>query len=146
GKPGEAGAVEIDPAMVDVIRVLIRIEAADPKCDLILLWIEMIHATNEPFALRNGRGLFRLRVDPVNMIPAAAFAHPDEFAAFGQESQESLVRIIEERFAFFIDKSFDLARFAIDGDDTHDLMAALVVKEAELFRIGGPLAISDRPR
>src|SRR5262249_23937316 len=153
----EPRAVEIDAAIMDVIGILRRINAAGPEPDLAILHIDAIDEADQPFALgdlvfhRAGR-----LIDQVQMGPAVALRHPDDFAGRLDhllKISASLiiaslinVSVVDERVARFIDDRAHRTRFAINADDAQGLMAALIVEEHEFLAGPIPMEVADAPR
>jgi hypothetical protein len=69
------------------------------------------------------------RIDQIEMVPAIAFGHPDNFASGIKEISMNLVGIVNERFADFLSDGSHLSRYCIDADQADDLMAPLIVEE-----------------
>ena len=126
----EAGAVEVDAVVVDEVRILSGIHAARAEPDLALVFVDAEHVAHDPFALgdllldRAGDAVIEIQV-----VPAVAFRHPDDFLAVGDVEAVTLARVRKERFRLLADDRSRLAGQAVDRNDAIDLMTALVVFE-----------------
>ena len=131
---------------MDVVRVLLRMDAAGAEPDLALGLVDAVHAANDPGALGDlvldlpGLGVVKIKV-----VPAVAFRHPDQFPAAIEIVQEVLARIIDERGALLIDDRLDRAAGGIDGQEPQRLVSALIVDEGEAAGIGGPAVVLHAP-
>ena len=91
---GEARAVEVDPVVVDEVRILARIHAARAEPDLALLFVDAEHVAHDPLALgdlllhRTGDAVIEVQV-----VPAVALRHPDDFLAVGDIETVTLARV-----------------------------------------------------
>ena len=146
GHPREAGSVEFDPGVVDVVGVLAGLGPVGPEPDLAGFFVDSIDAADEPFALRDlvldSPGP---RVHEVEVVPAVPLGHPEDFIRLVEELQVDLVRVVDERRRRLLDQGLGVARLGVDGDDPEDLVASLVVEEGESFRVGRPPPLVDAP-
>ena len=69
------------------------------------------------------------------MVPAVAFAHPNQLARVIQPFEEVLPAVVDEGFALLIHDRAGFAGFRIHADNPQDLMAALIVTKREAARI-----------
>lgn len=146
GEFDQVGAVEINAGKVDVVRILIGINPSELKPDLALFVIDAIDFVDDPFAFGDlvfGRAGFT--VEEVEVIPAVAFGHPDDFLGFLKPMVVFFSGVADESLRGFGDERGGLAGFRIDGDDAEDLMSALVVEEGELRGVGIPVEIREAP-
>ena len=146
GEFNQIGAVEIYTGEVDVVRILIGINPSELKPDLALFVVDAIDFVDDPFAFGDlvfGRAGFA--VEEVEVIPAVAFGHPDDFLGFLKPMVVFFSGVADESLRGFGDKRGGLAGFRIDGDDAEDLMSALVVEEGELRGVGIPVEIREAP-
>src|SRR5687768_6289960 len=78
----ESSTVEIDPVIVDEVRILARIHSASGKPDLTRGLIDLFHTANHPVTFRDlilyasGDAVVEIEV-----IPAIPLGHPDHFPA-----------------------------------------------------------------
>ena len=82
GEFGETGAVEIDAAILDEVRILSRNQSAGLEHNLPLGVVHKHDIAHQPFAL--GDLILHLAGDAVvqvQMLPAVAFRRPDDFLA-----------------------------------------------------------------
>jgi hypothetical protein len=132
GQRGEAGPVEVDPVVVDEVRILPGIHAARGEPDLPLLLVDALDVADDPLALRDLlRRLAGYAVVQIQVIPPVALRHPDDFLAVGDIEAVPLAGVAEERLRFLGQDRPRLCRGRVDLDDPVDLMAALVVLERE---------------
>src|SRR5262249_3354928 len=80
----------------------------------------------------------------VEVVPAVALRHPDDFAAAVHVVAISLCRVTEERFRLLADEGARGARLRIDLDDAKHLMAALVVLEGDGAAVTAPQQLGLR--
>ena len=146
GQRRESRAVEVHSTEVHVIRILLRPDAARAEPDLPTFVIHAFHAAHDPLATGNLVLDFAgFCIVKVKMIPAVAFAHPDDFSRFVQVVSEAFRRVIDERRALLVDDGARLSAGRVHLDDPQRLMAALVVQKREAFRIRGPSYFRDTP-
>ncbi len=94
----QARAVEVDAVVVDEVRVLARIHAARAEPDLALLLVDAHDVPDHPVALgdlvlhRAGRAIVQIEV-----VPAVALRHPDDFLAVGDIEAVALARVRRRR-------------------------------------------------
>ncbi len=98
GQTHETGPVEIDAAKVHVIRVLVSPQAAREEPHFTLFGINVDDVANHPGALRDpvlqspGGD-----VTQIEMTPAVALAHPQQFVCLVQPMSPSLIGVVDER-------------------------------------------------
>ena len=94
----EAGAVEVDAVVVQEIWILAGRHAAGAEPDLALVLVDLLDVTHHPVTLRDlvlhGAGL---AVVQVQVIPAVALGHPDDFLPVRDVVAVLLPGIAEER-------------------------------------------------
>ena len=138
-----------------------RCHAAGAEPQLPLLFVDLDHVAHRPRALgdlvlhRAGRA-----VDQVEVVPAVALRHPDDFLAVGEVVAIALAGlqrrgaavVIEERLRLFGDHRARGAGVRVDFDDAIHLVAALVVFEREAaavlapHQVGQVVRIREQPR
>src|SRR5262249_36650673 len=122
----EATAVEIDPVVVDEVRVFAGIHAAGLEPDLALLFVYLLDAAHHPFAFRNlvlhlaGHSIVK-----IEMIPAVALRHPDDLFPVANVTAVLLARITEKRLRLFADNGARFTRGGVNLDHAVELMPAL---------------------
>ena len=154
GESRQPGAVEIDPIVVREVRILAGIHAAGAEPDLPLDGIDVLHGAHDPLAfgdlvLHRAGGA----VVEIQMVPAVAFRHPDDFLAVVHVVAELLAGIGEravrgavgeERLRLFRDDRARGAGRRVDFDDAVDLVSALVVFEGQRPAVLAPLELGHR--
>src|ERR1035437_2506719 len=82
GERREPAAVEVDPVVLQEIRILLRIHASRPEHDLFVGLVHALHAAYEPVPFRD-LVLDRAggAVHEIKVRPAVALRHPDELLA-----------------------------------------------------------------
>ena len=147
GEIDQAGAVEVDAAIMDVIGVLPRMDAAGAEPDLALGVIDAVDAADDPLA-SGDLVLDRARfpVDQIEVVPAVALGHPDDLAGRRQFFQVKLGIVVDEGGAGFVDDGAGLAGLAVDADQAQGLVAALVEEKNKLLAEGVPVWLADAPR
>ena len=146
GEKRQARAVEVDAAIVDVIRVLIGVNAAGAEPDLAVLLVHAVHAAHHPFAPRDlVLHLPGLRIVEVEVVPAVALRHPEDLVGRVEVAVELLAAVVDERLALLVDDGAGAAGLGIHRDDAQDLVAALVVEEREPARIRRPAIFLNAP-
>ena len=82
GQRHQPGPVEVDPVVVHEVRVLARIHPARAEPDLPLVLVDLQDFAHDPVALRDlvlhGPGDAVVQIE---MVPAVALGHPDDFNA-----------------------------------------------------------------
>ena len=116
-----------------VIRVFLLAQTACHEPDFASRLIDVQHLTHRPCTFRDlvFHGAF-LRVVEVEMAPAVAFAHPDEFVRVVQPVPPRLLGVVDEGLRGLLDHHAHRARFRIHGEHAIKLMASLVVVEVKL--------------
>ncbi len=110
GENDQAAAIEIDPAIMDVIGILVGVDAAGAEPDLPRLVIDAIDAAHHPTPL--GDLVFHsagVGVVEIEMVPAVALRHPDDFIRFIEIVGEELAAVVDEGFALFVDDGAGVA-------------------------------------
>ncbi len=131
---------------MDVVRVLAWMDAAGAEPDLPLGLVHAIDTANNPGTFGDlVLYLPGLGVVKIEMVPAVAFRHPDQFAGTVEVVQEILARVVDERGALLLDDRLDRTACGIDREEPQDLMAALVIDEGEAAGIGGPAVVANAP-
>jgi hypothetical protein len=87
----------------------------------------------------------RLQIDEVEVVPAVAFAHPDEFVGVVEVLDEGLVVVVEESLAFLVHHRGDFPGLGVDREKSHNGVAALVVAEVEARAVAAPVLVADGP-
>jgi hypothetical protein len=143
GEGCEAGAVEIDAGIVEVVGILIFVKAHDAQLDLTFFHIHVFDAAQDPLAAGDGV-LYRagFGIAEVKVIVAVALAGPEEFAGGVEPVEKGLLRVVHEGIGFLIKERAGFA-VAIYGDDAEELMAALIVEEVEGGAVGSPVVFAD---
>src|SRR5262249_14701582 len=125
GQSREAAAVEIDPVVMDEVRVFARIHAAGLEPYLALLLVHFLDAAHDPIAFRDLiLHLASHAVVKIEMAPSVALRHPDDLPAVGQIVAVLLSRIAEEGLRLFADDGARLAGAGVNLDHAIDLMPA----------------------
>jgi hypothetical protein len=149
----ESGAVEVHPAQVQVVGILSGLDAAREEPDLPGLGVHGFHTSDDPFPAGDlilhlaGRDV----VEP-EMAPAVAFGHPQQFTGLREPFVPGLGGPVDEGGAGFVgdDPGLQGSGFAglgrgpgprVDAQHAKDLMATLVVDEAELAAVRRPLDV-----
>jgi hypothetical protein len=136
----QAGAVEVDPVVVDEVRVLPRIHAARREPDLAGVLVHLDDAADGPFA--PGDLVLHLSGDAVvqiEVVPAVALRHPDHFLAVGDVVAKALAGVAEEGPRLLGHDGARRAGRGVHLDDAEDLVAALVVVERDGRAVAAPL-------
>ena len=144
----QAGAVEIDPVVVDEVRILSRIHAARLKPDLTLFFIHLFDGAHHPVSFCDLiLHLARDAVVEIQVTPAVPLRHPDDFPSVVQFITNLLAGVsrigdqrpvIDERLAFFSNDAAGLSGCGVHFDDAVHLMSALVVLKRESPAILAP--------
>ena len=146
GENGEVGAIEIGAAYLNIVGVLVWHDAADVKPYLPFIAIDPLDTANHPVSFGDlilhlaGEGIVE-----IEMIPAVALRHPDNFVGVVEIFDELFAGVIDKGFAVFVDDRRCIAGFGVDGDEAEDLVSALVVEECETGGISGPTKLRNVP-
>ena len=135
----EAAAIKVHPAEVEVVGVFVFAQTAGEEPDLALGIIDMKDFSHGPCAL--GDLVFSFAgfgVVQVEVAPAVAFAHPEEFAGGVQPVTPGLLSVVDEGLGGFFDDDAHGACFCVCGQDAVKLMTALIVIKVELTAVWGP--------
>ena len=147
GQDHQLGAVEIDPGVVDMIRILIRHDTAGAEEHLPTLRVHMLNAADHPISTGDlilHRAL--TGIVKVEVIPAVAFRHPDQLPSIVQAMQETFAGVIDEGGTLFVHDSPRFTRVRFHGNHAQHLVAPLVVKELNLRRVRCPVNLAETPR
>ena len=98
GQPHQSAAVEIHSTGVQQIRVLIRKNAARPKPHLPVRLVDEVDVAHYPLAGGDGVLEFAgVRINQVQVPPAAALGHVDDFVGPLQPVHEAQVQVLGVR-------------------------------------------------
>lgn len=132
---------------MDMIWILVGVHPTGLEVDLACGHLHSIDATDD---LRASRDLVKHLASATNvsiqMIPAIALGHPNNFIRLTDMFAEVLVSVVNEGLAFLIDNGAGHASVGIHAHNAHDLMAPLVVDKHELLGIRLPPYVLDLPR
>src|SRR5262249_11343573 len=128
----QTGAVEIDPVVMDEIRILPGIHPARLEPDLVLLSVDFFNPSHGPLA----PGYLVLNfsahtIVKVQVIPAVALRHPYDFLTVGQIVAVLLAGVAKEGLRLFADNRARSARCRVHFDYAVDLMSSLVILKRE---------------
>ena len=94
-QPHQSTAIEIHAAIMNQIRVLIRINAARAKPHHPVRLVDAVDAAHDPFAAGDGILQFaRVRIDQIQVPPAVAFGGVDDFIGLLQPVHQGKVQVL----------------------------------------------------
>jgi hypothetical protein len=109
--------------------------------------IYFVHPANYPFPFGDLIFYFAAcAVVEVEVIPAVAFRHPDDFFAVIHVVPIFFAGITEKCFGFFVNDGARTSAFGIHFDDAVNLMPALVVFKSEAAAVLPPRRPGKRER
>ena len=139
GELCETGTVKVDAEPVQEVRILTGVHPAGREPDLALLIIDLGNGANDPVAAGDlGFHLAGWAVVQVEVIPAVALTHPNDFPAFIDVVPIVLRVIAVESGRRLVDYRSWMSGGGIHFDDPVQLVAALVVLKREGARILAP--------
>ena len=128
----QTGAVEVDTAVMDVIRILLGPDAAGLKPDLPFFLVNVLDPADHPFA--PGYLVFnasRFSIVEIKMVPAVPLRHPDDFICVVDVTTESFAGVVDKSLALFIDDDTGPAGRSVHTNYTQYLVTSLVIEERE---------------
>jgi hypothetical protein len=147
GQPGQPRAIEVDPVVVDEVRVLARVHSARAEDLPALLLIDLHHSPDDPLALRDlVLHLPGGSVHQVQVVPAVALGHPDHLFAVADVVTQLLAGVGEEGLGLLADDGAGARRGGIHFDDAEPLVSPLVVLEGNGRAVLAPLQPRKRVR
>ena len=148
GEDDEAGAVEVHAAKMEVIGIFAGDDAAGEERELASLGVHAGDTADDP--LSGGDRVFQATaggVVEVEMVPAAAFAGPDNFLRVVEDFLMGRnAGVVDEGLAALLDDDARGTRGGIDRDEAEELVTALVVEKREGARVGLPVKPRELPR
>ena len=124
--------IEIDATVMNIIRVLMRIQAAGFKPDMAFFFIHLTDSTHHPLSLRElPLELPCLGIQEIEVVPAISLRHPENFPSFLHEIVRVFVGVINEGRTLLVDQGGHRAIGHGNGHHTQDLMPPLIVEEGE---------------
>ena len=138
-QPHKPAPVKVDPAKVQVIRIFPGHQAPGIEPHLSALGIDMVHFAHNPLTASDLvlNLSFRNVIEP-QVRPTVPLAHPQQFPRFPQPVTPDLVRIIHKRARPFLRYNTRPAIRGIHGNDSIELVPALVILENELAAVPRP--------
>ena len=130
GREGSRG--NRDAGIVNVIRVFAGRAPCDSEQQLVLVFIEALHAAHGPLAF--GELPLQLAICGIvykDMIPAIALAHPENLVGFCQIACPKLAGVVDESLGRVLKECLGGTAGRIDTDHPHELVAALVIRKEE---------------
>ena len=125
-----------------MIRVFARAHAARQKPNLPFRRVHFQNFAHNPIAARNLIFQFARRdIIQIKLRPAVALAHPNQFAGIIQPLAPCFRFVIYKSFAVLLDHRAHRAVRRVDGENTIELMTALVVVEIKFIAARRPAKI-----